>query len=224
MKYIIKQGAPLIYIQWRAEMAGLVNEHYNNLQNPQKQELHKTLIAEQGNICGYTMRRIDLSSSHIEHIKPESLCRQGRRGSDLDYENMLACYPRQNMKNNDCYGARKKGHWWANNGHDFVSSLNQRCETIIDFNMVGEVLAVNNCTSATTTINVLRLDHPILTEDRKLTIEEYIFGADGNDPLPPDLAVEAINVVCDLNGEGMFTEFCVAIRQALYKYVAMLEQ
>ena len=130
MKYIKKLGAPREYTDWRKAVKGKENEDYRNLPNPEKGILHDALLKEQGCLCGYTMRRIDKGTSHIEHIKPETICRDELRGSDLDYENMLDCYPKEGMATNYRYGAQVKDNWWDNNGTEFISPLNQQCENL----------------------------------------------------------------------------------------------
>lgn len=85
MKYIRKTGAPHEYLSWRNRVRGTLDEDYRCLRNPEKAGLHCALLREQGWLCAYTMRRIDENTSHIEHIKPEGLCRSDQAGSDLDY-------------------------------------------------------------------------------------------------------------------------------------------
>jgi len=224
MKYIDKKGAPRDYLDWCNANKGLANEDYRCLQNPEKASLHEVLMSEQGDICAYTMRRISASSSHIEHIKPESLCREELRGSDLDYRNLIACHPKEGMVNPFRYGAQEKDNWWAYDGRDFVSPLNQKCEVKFAFNLKGEIAAVGNDNAAKTTIDVLKLDHPSLTEDRKRAIDEFVLGANGDEPLSPRQAAQAITSICSPNNKGRFAEFCVAIRHALVEYVANEEK
>ena len=135
--------------------------------------------ADQGGLCAYTMRRIDSNSSHVEHIKPRSRCRQDLRGSDLDYTNLVACFPRHDVKGQPRYGARLKDNWWDNDGTEFVSPLQSTCEQVFRFKLNGEIEAINKRTEAITTIDVLGLDHKSLTEDRKRVIEEFIYGPMG---------------------------------------------
>lgn len=229
MKHIIKQGAPRDYLDWCKANKGLANEDYRCLQNPEKASLQEALINEQGGICAYTMRRITSNSSHIEHIKPESKCREddkkdGKRGSDLDYSNMVACFPFEGMKADYRYGAQKKGGWWEDEGKDFVSPLHTHCEEKFTFNIKGEIYPTGGDTQAQTTINVLELDHESLTEDRKRAIAEFILGPNGDDPLSPKKAEQAIQTICELNKSAQYREFCVAIRHSLVEYIRNLER
>jgi uncharacterized protein (TIGR02646 family) len=224
VKHIHKGGSPHIYAQWRASVAGTGKEHYGELPKAEKQALLTALIAEQGALCAYTMRRIDQRSSHVEHIKPESLCRLDQAGSDLDYENLVACFPREGMKAAYRYGAQRKGDWWDNGGASFVSPLHPACEKRFRFDVDGTVTAVGNYGPAITTIEVLKLDHPNLQEDRKRAIQEFVFGSGGAEPLSQAKAKQALGAVCSRNGHGEFYEFCIAIRDAVDQHMKVLRR
>ena len=180
------------------------------------------MIADQGGLCAYTMRRIDQSSSHVEHIRPQSRCRRDQRGSDLDYGNLVACFPRHDVKGQPRYGARLKDDWWVDEGAEFVSPLYPTCEQVFRFRRDGEIEAVGNRTGARATIAVLGLDHRSLTEDRKRLIDEFIYGPRGDDPMSSAAAERARNSICSRSVSGLFYEFCVAIRGALDEHIAAL--
>jgi len=217
MKYIQKNGCPYEYTRWCTEVAGTSKEDFNEIPSREKQILLDALIAEQGSICGYTMKRIDTDTAHIEHIKPQSLCRRERLGSDLNYGNLIACYPRVGMNARYRYGAQKKDDWWENGGKMFISPLNSGCESRFRFDSKGIITALN--VAGANTINVLALDHESLTEDRKSVIEEFIYGSD----LSKAEAARAISNICEQNGEGQYYVFCIAIRDALKQYLSFLE-
>src|SRR6266851_343526 len=82
MKYIHKARCPHSYSRWCARVAGTSKADYRELPASEKHALLNALIAEQGALCAYTMRRIDLHSAHVEHIKPQSLCRAETAESD----------------------------------------------------------------------------------------------------------------------------------------------
>ena len=180
------------------------------------------MIGEQGGLCAYTMRRIDKQSSHVEHIKPQSRCRADLGGSDLDYTNLVACFPRDGMKPSYRYGAQHKGSWWENDGAKFVSPLQPACERVFRFKLDGEVEAIDNRTDARMTIAVLRLDHRSLAEDRKRVIEEFIYGQTRADAMSSATAQRARDMICECDGDGSFYEFCVVLRTALEEYLAAL--
>ena len=222
MKYIQKTGCPHSYSEWCAEVEGTNKSDWREVFSAQKKLILAAMIADQGGLCAYTMRRIDNNSSHVEHIKPRSRCRQDLRGSDLDYTNLVACFPRCDVKGQPRYGARLKDNWWENDGTAFVSPLQPTCEQIFRFKLNGKIEAVGNRTEAITTIEVLGLDHRSLTEERKRFIEEFIYGPTGDNPMSYADAQRARNSICNRNGNSLFYEFCVAIRAALEEHMAAL--
>ena len=141
MKHIQKAGAPCGYSQWCATVTGTNKADYRELPATEKQALLAALIIEQGALCAYTMRRIEADSAHVEHIKPESRCRADQPESDLNYGNMVACFPREGMKRAYRYGAQKKDNWWENDGAEFVSPLHPACEHHFRFGLDGKIAA-----------------------------------------------------------------------------------
>lgn len=222
MKFIQKTSPPDDYTNWcqGQEQIG-VNFNYGSLQNPQKRSLHTALLEDQGFICGYTMKRVDRQTSHIEHIKPQHICEQEGPGIDLDYWNLIAAYPREGMKSNCRYGAQFKDRWWGNNGDNFHSPVKIYCELKFIFNLDGEIFPTDNQREDTiNTINVLKLDDPELTNDRKLAINAFIYE---DQPLTPEQVNEAIDAIWQPNDEGVLWEFCIAIHDALYEYKEVLQ-
>lgn len=224
MKYIQKTGPPRRYSDWRNKVRRSNKNDFQELPRIEKQALLNGLLREQGWICAYTMRRIDDESSHVEHIRPQSVCRAMLVGSDLDYDNLVACFPRENAPVKYRYGAQQKDDWWENGGADFVSPLHPACETRFRFNLNGEISAVGKAKAPVTTIRILKLDHPTLTEDRRRAIKEFIYGPNGSDPLTLKRARNVRESICQRNGDGHFWEFCVAIRNALDDYLTLLQK
>ena len=213
MKYIQKTGCPHSYSEWCAEVAGTNKADWREVFSDHKELILAAMIADQGGLCAYTMRRIDNNSSHVEHIKPQSRCREDLHGSDLDYTNLVACFPRQGMKAQYRYGAQLKDNWWDNDGAEFVSPLQPVYEQVFRFKLDGEIEAIDNRTEARTTIVVLGLNHGSLTEDRKRVIEELIYGPTGDNPMSYTAAQRVRDRICDRNRNGLFYEFCVALEQ-----------
>jgi uncharacterized protein (TIGR02646 family) len=222
VKFIQKAGCPHAYSSWCAGVAGTEKSDWREVPPATKAELLRALVHEQGALCAYTMRRIDNSSAHVEHIKPQSRCRADARGSDLDYDNLVACFPRAGMKAAYRYGAQKKENWWANDGAEFLSPLQNTCERFFRFDLDGEISAVGDRAAGVMTIGVLGLDHPSLVEDRKRVIEEFIYGPRGDEPLSQANALRARGAICIRDGRGYFYEFCVAIRGAVDDYLDSL--
>ena len=222
MKYIQKTGCPHSYSEWCTAVAGTNQSDWREVPSAQKGRVLAAMIAEQGGLCAYTMRRIDNNSSHVEHIKPQSRCREDLFGSDLDYTNLVACFPRHGMKAQYRYGAQHKDNWWDNDGAEFVSPLQPVCELVFRFNLDGEIEAIDNRTEARTTIAVLGLDHRSLTEDRKRVIEEFIYGPTRDDPMSSAATRRARDAICNRDGNGHFYEFSVVLRAALKEHLNAL--
>jgi uncharacterized protein (TIGR02646 family) len=221
MKFVQKGGAPIQYRIWVRTVAGTDKETYSEVPGNMRALVLAALGREQGEICAYTMKRIDMNTSHIEHLKPESKCRLDARGSDLDFTNMLACFPRDGMRRHCRYGAQKKDSWW--DPKLFVSPLNPACEKRFRFNLEGEISAVGMSEAASNTIEVLGLDNTSLTEDRGRAIREVIYGETGSDPLSRTQASRLRDEVCSKSG-SRYKEFCVAIRDALDEYIKFVEK
>ena len=69
MRYIKKQETPPAFTDWKAQENEDWQPYWNskttNFQNPEKRIVHESLLQEQGYICCYCQRRIDLNNSHI---------------------------------------------------------------------------------------------------------------------------------------------------------------
>ncbi|MDB6095545.1 MAG: hypothetical protein JWM32_3107 [Verrucomicrobia bacterium] len=225
MKYVRKAGEPHEYRLWRQSVSGTTEENFRTgLKNPVKRLLHVALVGEQGALCAYTMKRIDSGRSHIEHIKPESVCRAEGAGLDLEYRNLLACFPLHGMDGKYRYGAQERGNWWEDNGRNFVIPLQPNCEHRFRFDLRGRIHPVGSDAAATATIKHLGLDHPTLAEDRRGVIRELIYGGSGDRPLTAPEVVRYVDTICHPDGDGHFNEFCVAIRDALREYLITLRK
>ncbi|WP_148304966.1 hypothetical protein [Castellaniella defragrans] len=117
MRSIHKRGEPRELIQWKV----------NNKTTPQNLVYHgggfpaeavrQALLAEQGHLCAYTMRRLKTArdcqqagqdttaACHIEHILPQH---RKVSGEDIDYQNMVACFPPSQSRAACPFGAHKK--------------------------------------------------------------------------------------------------------------------
>ncbi|MCR5836179.1 MAG: TIGR02646 family protein [Lachnospiraceae bacterium] len=63
-------------------------EKYAYFDGCNKEDIRQALLKEQGNLCAYCMRRIDITNMKIEHWYPENLMDDN---GCLEYNNMLAC-------------------------------------------------------------------------------------------------------------------------------------
>ncbi len=107
----------MLYIQKKQEPASLTRyrkqkfAHFDGY--PDKDDVRKQLLEEQGHLCAYCMRRIDKEHMKIEHWYPEDRLTDKER---LDYGNMLgAC----------------EGHIMGSKGSDDTCDTHKRNELIV---------------------------------------------------------------------------------------------
>lgn len=228
MKRIIKGDEPASFIQTKLknEKAGIQMRYDIHLGAAERKPIKEALLKEQGYICAYTLKRIGLDTCHIEHLKPEELCRkQMETGietiSDLDYSNMVACFPKEGPKGiakHKYFGAIKKDDFWENDGKDYVLPLQSNCEDHFRYSIKGEVEGVTD--KGNITIKLLGLRHPILIEDRKNAIDNFI---GKTNPIKKAKATQAIAEI-DKMSDGKYAEFCIPIKHALKEYLIYLEK
>lgn len=142
-----------------------------------------SLLAEQGGLCAYTGMPINEERCHIEHMLPQCYSPTGQRepqgaeeescrGRDVDYQNMVACYPRPNHHSQIPYGAHEKGNWPSPAEEDrFVKPTQDDCEARFLFDRRGRISTPPGDERAAETCQRLRLDHKALTQLRKDAIE-----------------------------------------------------
>ncbi|WP_204103507.1 MULTISPECIES: retron system putative HNH endonuclease [Spirulina sp. CCY15215] len=172
MKQIRKQQPPNNFTEWKAKTkAEKTNYSYDNLQNPEKRNIHESLLQEQGYICCYCCGRITLERSHIEHLKaqvdyPELA---------LDYQNMLA----------SCGSVKRFPEYCGNHKGDRelpITPLQYRCEEYFEFLKDGRIRSrktnlkqeeETEKTEAEKTIEILNLNHPEI-QDGRVEVFEWI--------------------------------------------------
>ena len=143
MRYIQKQHPPRLLTEWIQKNKHDINFNYDLLRQDKTaiQSLSEALLKEQYYLCAYTGLRLDNSTFHIEHLKPQEYC---ERGEDVDYKNLVACYPEPNRPSKLLYGAHKKDNWPSpEEEKDFVSPLNPVCENKFQFTKDGKIKGVD---------------------------------------------------------------------------------
>jgi uncharacterized protein (TIGR02646 family) len=178
MKWIQKKNEPAKLVKWRKDYKVIENDkNFRILTSEVKTDLKNVLLREQGWICAYTGHGIDFEGSHIEHLKPQHYC---KNGEDVDYYNLVACYPgidETTATTKPCtYGAIAKGNWPSPEEEDkFVSPLDKSCETRFYYLYSGKVKARNDSDKAAKeTIDKLNLNDKELRDNRRLVIRGII--------------------------------------------------
>jgi hypothetical protein len=217
MKGIHKGGEPRELIQWKSDnTATPQNLVYGGGGFP-GEEVRRALLKEQFHLCAYTMRRLKTAeaceadgqdtrwSCHVEHILPQ--CRNVP-GEDIDFANMVACFPPSQSSASCEFGAFKKASFDPSAG-GFVSPLSAGAEVHFEFNEQGGV----NGTSAdgAATIDTLNLRHPILVNDRAAVIKGYL------QPKGKKLSAQAARrlaaEVLKADAQSCLPAYCVAVAQ-----------
>ena len=169
MRRIVKNSQPPALAKWRKKTAGTAWFNYEGLkQEPKLREtVIKALLKEQGGLCAYTGIAIDAATCHVEHVKAQDHCPAGS-GDDVDYNNMVACFPQPNV---GCpFGAVEKGSWPPPaEAKDFVSPLQVGCEGKFYYLYDGKIKA-RSSQAAEKTIEKLALDHKQLENYRRQAI------------------------------------------------------
>ncbi|WP_273823207.1 MULTISPECIES: retron system putative HNH endonuclease [Pseudomonas] len=172
MKQVIKGTEPASFTAWKADANPDWQPAYDTLQNPQKRDLHNSLLQEQRHACCYCGRDIDLHSSHIEHFRPQ----EHFEHLALDYGNLHASCLRETRPGNPLHCGHRKGNWFDEELH--VSPLDEGCEQRFRYLLNGKIEASsNNDPAASKMIEALALDIAYLNNRR----EEQLLGFFDND-------------------------------------------
>jgi uncharacterized protein (TIGR02646 family) len=161
MKRIRKTHAPQALSDWIKENKDLNCKYDDLVGNPAHVALKAQLLKEQGYLCAYTGKRICVDTSHIEHLKPQNKCIDLE---DVDYRNVVACFPKDGGNTSLGYGATFKGGWWDES--EFVSPCQEGCERRFSFGWTGKVApTLTDDSAAIKTIQILGLNKPETESD-----------------------------------------------------------
>lgn len=190
------------------------------------------LLLEQGYLCAYTLLIIDENKAHVEHLKPQSICRHEdkereqhgnkRMFEDVDWCNMVACFPQPRGKHPG-FGAWKKDSWWSN--QDFISPLAETCESKFRYCKDGSIQnAVDGDIPAQTTIKKLNLNCDPLKELRAKAIKATGFHKRSKKPILSIKAVERIIGQLKQKQGGRYAEFCTVLEYVGLEYIEDLKK
>lgn len=223
MRHIQKRHEPQGLTRWRAAHQHDPNFGYGLINSELRSTIREALVVEQGGLCAYTGRRIDETSCHIEHPKPQTHC---MHGEDVAFANMVACVPAPNAPGLP-YGAHKKGAWPnATEEGLFVSPLRLGCEERFRYTLRGEIKASDpKDAAAIKTIEQLGLNHNLLQQSRKAAIDATL-GIHGRGHALLDLQSARARLnslrVAEYNRSAL-EPFCFVLKQALEKHITRIE-
>jgi len=161
MKHVMKGASASEFEVWKALANADWTPTYENLQNPQKRALHVSLLKEQGWVCCYCGRSIDLHDSHIEHFHPQE------RYADLalSYQNLHASCIRETEPGTPLYCGHAKGADFDEVLH--ITPLDAQCESRFRYTLGGKIIAsVEADTQVTYMVDLLQLDIAFLCNRR----------------------------------------------------------
>ncbi len=225
MKRIRKTHPPREFLEWLKENEGL-DCSYAALQGKEAHKVLKNhLLREQGFLCAYTGVSISQEESHIEHIKPQKVCKKipnpGKSYlEDVEYRNIVACFPKDGADKSHGYGAPIKENWW--NEELFISPCQEDCERRFIYKWGGKVSpAQENDTAANTTIDILGLNAKSLQDRRKGAIKGF-FGFSTKlktKMLSKPEAKALLAIIGKPDSTGKLPEFCFVFEQLLPRYI-----
>lgn len=208
MRRIHKSSAPTEFSQWKqanptATFGDLSNENNHTL----KQSIKTALLAEQKYICCYCENRVEATTSHIEHLFPQSSYPQRQ----LDYSNLLA----------SCEAGGRKSHCGHKKDRQLLPitplDFGEPSQHFV-FAADGNVYPRSNNDDAATTISILGLDAKRLVTMRSTAISTFI-ALLMNSPEERQQTLDAVSPSSD-----RLCEFYSAIRYQLDQLTALPAQ
>ncbi|MBX8475046.1 TIGR02646 family protein [Pseudomonas capsici] len=167
MKRVVKGTEPASFTQWKASANEDWTPTYPTLQNPQKRDLHNSLLKEQNFFCCYCGREINLDSSHIEHFRPQ----EDYDTLALEYENLHASCLRETKPGNPLHCGHHKSNWFDETLH--ISPTDNNCEQRFRYLLTGVIQkAQDTDAAAAMMIEKLALDIAYLNQRRQSAIRK----------------------------------------------------
>lgn len=172
MRRVVKGESPAEFERWKADANADWQPSYKCLRNPEKQIVHRALLAEQGHVCCYCGREISECDSHIEHFLPQ----HAFASRALDYENLLASCLRQCGSQTPLHCGHAKAD--ALDGAKAISPLEADCECRFKYTFGGAIVPSDESDgSATYMRDLLVLDGAAL-RSRRAEVLSRVFDVD----------------------------------------------
>jgi len=228
MRAITKGAQPQELIRWRADNAALPQNLVYGAGAFPGEAVRNSLLAEQLHLCAYTMRQLKTAaqcqaqgldtraSCHIEHLLPQ--CRKVP-GKDIDYQNMVACYPPSQSKVACEFGAHAKNDFYPIAG-GFVLPLSPNAQAHFKFDERGG--AQGSTADGASTIKVLNLNHLTLVNDRAAVIKGAL--QPKGKKLTAQAARRLAQQVLQPDAELRLPAYCVAIAQTALQHAEREER
>jgi len=162
MRHIEKENEPpTSFTEWKGQANESWQPTWDNLQNPQKEDLGQALLREQGGLCCYCGCELRRNEFHIEHFRP----RKAYPHLELEYDNLhLSCIREFNPGEPRHCGHAKENHFDENK---VISPLEEDCEKRFSYLLTGEIVPKEkNDEKANYMRELLKLDIGLLRRQR----------------------------------------------------------
>jgi uncharacterized protein (TIGR02646 family) len=209
MKHIKKKPEPASLIAFKQQDNDDWQAEWVTLTSSVKQDIHRSLLEEQGALCCYCEGRITVQSSHIEHLHPQS---RPPVTLQLEYSNLFASCQRELQRREPLHCGALKEDWY--DAAVMVSPLDRGCEQRFKFTAAGEIYPRRPSDAASAeTIRRLGLNIDKLQALRRKAIEAMLEGLD--DLSSASDVEDLIKAFNERDTSGEFTEFSTAITDVL---------
>lgn len=228
MKNIRKGSQPLQLTKWRLINSAVPQNLIYGEGGFPSEVVRQSLLEEQFHLCAYTMRRLLTASEcqklnrdtqfscHIEHLLPQ--CRKVP-GEDIDYRNMVACYPPSKSKAACDYGAHAKADFDPSKG-GFVSPLSQNAQDHFIFDESGQVRGSTK--DGSNTIKILNLSSSTLVHDRAAIIRGFL--KPNGKKLSAQNARRLAQQILQPDDQLRLPPYCVAVSHAALQFAEREER
>jgi uncharacterized protein (TIGR02646 family) len=189
VRKIIKASEPTELLAWKRKNP---HGHYTDLTYVERQAIKQATLREQFGLCAYCCKKIDVQSSHNEHIEARHLA----PNRQLDFRNIIA----------SCNTDGRCGK-----AHDSqplpLTPLMTECETELKFYLSGKVEGLTQRSAES--ITVLGLDSRAIREERKQMVDNLIFPDEADDLhlLDNDLLADWLDDFQQPDGEGQLLPY-----------------
>ena len=196
---------------------------FNGEQIPVRQAIRQARIIDQGYLCAYTLKRIGEETCHNEHLVPRSVSKQeGRTEETLDYQNIVACYPKKEGPGGCPYGAAIRGVRRL-----ALTPLDSACESRLRFDRTSARFVPtdpNDVEVRELLDEVLMLNHPALIGERREAIIKAGVDKNSKRHLTAAQARRLADSVSQFQRGEKLTPFCVALAHAALAHADLIER
>lgn len=228
MRYIASNESPRALLNWKSQRATggqvldfeqLGRVELDGVDVDVKQAIKEQRLIDQGGLCAYTMMRITLDTSHVEHLKPQATSREENLIEEtVDYGNMVLCYPKKEESGGVGYGAPFRGK-----ADLALTPRDLKCERLIQYHLNGRVQS-EDAEVEKMLSEVLNLNHTTLVDRRKETYRRERLGLRSSNPLTEKQAERLADSVLEMNAKNELAPFCVGISHAAKQHAEVLRK